>query len=94
MILLEAMAAETPIVASDLPGYRNVVGNGDPAALLVAPGDPVALGRALLRVLEDPDLAASLSAAGDARAAAFSMDRLAERYVSLYRSAIDRSGPV
>jgi hypothetical protein len=42
-------------------------------------------------VLDDPDLAASLSAAGEARAAVFSMDGLAERYVELYRSAIDRS---
>jgi phosphatidyl-myo-inositol alpha-mannosyltransferase len=94
MILLEAMAAETPIVASDLPGYRNVVGTGDPAAVLVPPGDPVALGAALRRVLDDRDLAAALSAAGDARAAAFSMDRLAERYLSLYRQAMDRPTPV
>jgi phosphatidylinositol alpha-mannosyltransferase len=94
MILLEAMAAETPIVASDLPGYRNVVGTGEPAAVLVPPGDPAALGAAQRRVLDDPDLAAALSAAGDARAAAFSMDRLAERYISLYRSAMNGSGPV
>ena len=94
MILLEAMAAETPIVASDLPGYRRVIGAGEPAALLVPPGDPVALGGALRRVLEDPGLAASLAAAGDARAAAFSMDRLAERYVEIYHSAIAQAAPV
>ncbi len=94
MILLEAMAAETPIVASDLPGYRNVIGEGEPAALLVPPGDPVALGDALRRVMEEPALAASLAAAGDVRAATFSMDRLAERYVELYRSAIAGVPPV
>ena len=94
MILLEAMAAETPIVASDLPGYRNVIGEGDPAAILVTPGDARALGSALRRVLGEPDLAASLAAAGAARAAVFSMDRLAERYVALYESAIQRSRPV
>ncbi len=94
MILLEAMAAETPIVASDLPGYRKVIGAGAPAALLVPPGDPAALGMALRRVLEDPGLAASLAAAGEVRAAAFSMDRLAERYVELYRSAVARGTPV
>ncbi|MDQ3898748.1 MAG: glycosyltransferase family 4 protein [Actinomycetota bacterium] len=94
MILLEAMAAETPIVASDLPGYRKVVGDDEDAALLVPPGDAAALGAALGVVLEDPDLAASLAAAGDARAATFSMDRLAERYVDLYRSAISGDAPV
>lgn len=94
MILLEAMAAETPIVASDLPGYSKVVGPGEPAALLVPPGDPGALGAALRRVLEDADLAASLSAAGDARAATFSMDALAERYVELYRTAMAQPAPV
>ncbi len=88
MILLEAMAADTPIVASDLPGYRKVIGEGEPAALLVPPGDAVALGVALRKVLDDPGLGASLAAAGALRAARFSMDRLAERYVELYRSAI------
>jgi len=106
MILLEAMAAETPIVASDLPGYRNVVdpeigcpglrggGSGAPAAVLVPPDDAAALGAGLRRVLEDPDLAASLTAAGDARASVFSMDHLAERYVSLYHSAMEGPRPV
>jgi len=94
MILLEAMAAETPIVASDLPGYRKVIGDGEPAALLVPPGDAAALGAALRRVLEDRGLAASLAGAGDVRAATFSMDRLAERYVELYRSAMSGDSPV
>ena len=94
MILLEAMAAEIPIVASDLPGYRKVIGEGEPAALLVPPGDPTALGVALRRVLDDAGLAASLAAAGEARAATFSMDRLAARYVELYRSAIAGTSPV
>jgi phosphatidylinositol alpha-mannosyltransferase len=94
MILLEAMAAETPIVASDLPGYRNVIGEGEPAALLVPPGDAPALGGALRRVLEDRGLAASLAAAGAVRAATFSMEGLAEHYVDLYRSAISGVAPV
>jgi phosphatidylinositol alpha-mannosyltransferase len=94
MILLEAMAAETPIVCSDLPGYRKVIGAGEPAALLAPPGDAPALGAALRLVLDDPALAASLAAAGAVRAATFSMDRLAERYLDLYRSAIAGVPPV
>jgi phosphatidylinositol alpha-mannosyltransferase len=83
VVLLEAMAAQTPIVASDLPGYRNVA-RPDADAVLVPPGEPVALADALRRVLTDAVLAADLVASGDTRAAAFSMDRLAERYVQLY----------
>lgn len=94
MILLEAMAAETPIVCSDLTGYRKVIGTGDQAALLVPPGDAAGLGAALRLVLDDPTLAASLAAAGCQRAATFSMDRLAERYLDLYRSAIAGVAPV
>lgn len=84
VVLLEAMAAQTPIVASDLPGYRNVARPGQDA-LLVPPGDARALAAALLRVLREPDTAESLIASGDGRAAAFSMDRLAELYADLYR---------
>jgi phosphatidylinositol alpha-mannosyltransferase len=83
VVLLEAMAASAPIVASDLPGYRNVA-NPDVHALLVPPGDPVALAGALTRVLEDGALRRRLVDAGDARANEFSMDRLAERYLELY----------
>lgn len=83
VVLLEAMAAQTPIVASDLPGYRNVA-HPDEHAVLVPPGDPAALAAAILRVLGDGALARRLSEAGEARAAEFSMDRLAERYLDLY----------
>ena len=86
MVLLEGMAAQTPIVASDLPGYRNVARHGR-EALLVPPGDPVALARAITRLLEEPSTAATLVAGGEARAAEFSMDLLAERYLELYRTA-------
>ena len=93
MVLLEAMAARTPIVASDLPGYRKVIGCDEPAALLVPPGDAAALGAALRRLIDDPALAASLSDAGDARAARFSMDSLAQRYVDIYTSAMEQGAP-
>jgi phosphatidylinositol alpha-mannosyltransferase len=86
VVLLEAMAAQTPIVASDLPGYRNVA-RGDQDALLVPPGDAKALADALINVLEHPSLGEALVASGEARAAEFSMDLLAERYLDLYEAA-------
>jgi len=89
VVLLEAMAAGCAVVASDLPGYRECAG-GD--AELVPPGDPVALGAALERVLEQASTgtgrcAPAALAAGRARAASWSMDRLAERYEAVYREA-------
>jgi phosphatidylinositol alpha-mannosyltransferase len=83
VVLVEAMAAGTPIVASDLPGYRNVA-RPDEHALLTPPGDARALAAAVRRVLTDGALAGRLVAAGEARAGEFSMDRLAECYVELY----------
>jgi glycosyltransferase involved in cell wall biosynthesis len=78
-------------VASDLPGYRNVA-RDEREAVLVPPGDAVALAAAIRRVLATPDVTRSLVAAGDARAAEFSMERLAGRYLELYGVALDMAG--
>lgn len=87
VVLLEAMAAGTPIVASDLRGYRLVARAGTDA-LLVAPGDAVALAEGLARVLANRILADKLAAAGRARAAEFSMTRAATRYSELYEQVL------
>jgi phosphatidylinositol alpha-mannosyltransferase len=82
-VLLEAMAAETAIVASDLSGYR-LVARPDRDGILVPPGDVDALAAALTTVLGDAARREQLVASGIARAAEFSMDRLADAYVALY----------
>ena len=92
LVLLEAMAASTPVVASDLPGYRNVARDGR-EAVLVPPGDSNALAAALSRVLGSPETVRSLTAAGDARAMEFSMERLAERSLELYEQAVAAAAP-
>ena len=94
MVLLEAMAAGCAVVASDLPGYRAAAGGH---AVLVPPGDPAGLGRALARATADA-VAGSGWSAPDARQAAldhaqaWSMDRLAARYVDVYQEAIGSRG--
>ena len=85
VVLIEAMAAGTPVVASALDGYRNVATDGVDA-LLVEPGDAVALAGALERVLGDPTLADRLVTAGSARADQFAMGALADRYAAIYAS--------
>ena len=82
VVLLEAMAASTAIVATDLPGYRNVA-RPDRDALLVPPGDPVALAAALRRVLATGAAAATSWRRG--RSGPRVLDGpLAERYLELY----------
>ena len=83
VVLIEAMAARAPIVASDLPGYRNVARPGRDA-VLVPPDDPEALARGLRAVLSDDAAAEQLRRSGAERADRFSMDRLAQRYLALY----------
>ena len=87
VVLLEGMAAGTPVVASAIEGYRNVA-RADRDALLVPPGDVGALQQALRRVLDDPALRERLVVEGRARAEEFSMARLAERYLELYERAL------
>ena len=81
------MAAGTPVVARDLPGYRNVA-RPDVEGLLVPPGDAGALAGALRRVLDDRVVAADLVAAGELRAETFSMEHLAERYADAYEDCL------
>jgi phosphatidylinositol alpha-mannosyltransferase len=83
VVLIEAMAAGTPVVASAIAGYRNVATDGVDA-LLVEPGNAFALAAALERVLCEPALAAALVAKGSVRADGFSMSRLADEYVAIY----------
>ena len=84
IVLLEAMAASTPVVASHIDGYTNVATH-DVDALLVEPQDPRALADALARVMVDPRLSARLTAAGLDRAKEYSMDVLADRYIDIYQ---------
>ncbi|MHB1924454.1 MAG: glycosyltransferase family 4 protein [Acidimicrobiales bacterium] len=83
LVLLEAMAAGTAVVAGDIDGYRSVVTDGVDG-LLVPPADPGALAATLTRALADPGLRARLRAGGSERAATFSMDHLAGAYGDLY----------
>lgn len=91
VVLIEAMAAGTPVVASDLAGYTNVARH-DRDALLFTPGDSSALAHALQRVCGDDALAQSLCAEGRLRAEDFSMAVLAKRYTEIFEDVVRKSG--
>ena len=85
-VLLEAMALEAPIVASDLPAVREVVGDD---ALLVPPDRPDALAAAVTAALADPDGAARRAARARERfLATFTIDRVADGMAGFYRRAL------
>lgn len=84
VVLIEAMAAGTAIVASSLDGYRNVA-TDDVDAVLVEPGDVDQLATALKRLLYDDVMRDRLTTAGQQRAEHFSMRSLAEIYAAHYR---------
>ena len=74
--LVEAMAAGTPIVCSDIPVFREVAAD---AAFFVPPGDAGEWARAVARVLSDRELARDLRARGEVRTRDFSWQRTADR---------------
>jgi glycosyltransferase involved in cell wall biosynthesis len=85
LVLLEAMAAGLPIVAGDTPGNRSVLSDGR-EGLLVPADDAGALSSAIVRVLEQRDLAAGLGAAARERAMAeFSLAAMADGHVALFQ---------
>ncbi len=87
VVLIEAMAAGTAVVASALDGYRNVA-TDDVDAVLTDPGSVEQLAAALRRVLDDQALAARLRDAGSTRAEAFAMSALADRYIEIYQGLV------
>ena len=61
MVLTEALAARTPVIASDIPGYRDVVRDGI-EGVLTAPGDALALAEALRSLALDPTVRTRMAA--------------------------------
>ena len=89
---IETLACATPLVATTAGALPEVVGPDGVSALHVPPGDPEALAAAIGRVLDDPELAARLGAAGRARVVElYTWRAVAERTVEWYRNVLEDS---
>ena len=87
LVLLEAMLAGLPVVASEVSSVPEIVADGE-TGLLVPPGEPDALARAVTAVLADAARRAALGEAGRTRAhERFSVARMAERTLEVYSAA-------
>jgi phosphatidylinositol alpha-mannosyltransferase len=91
VILIEALAAGAPIVASDLAAFAKVLDDGA-AGVLVRRGDPAALATAIGNLLDDPERRAELSARGQQVAAGYDWQVLAQRILAVYETVIVPGG--
>jgi len=82
-VVVEAMAAGLPVVASRTGGLPDLVSDGH-NGFLVPPGDALSLGRAIMELCADRDLRHRMGARGPRRAAEFSLQRMVEKLDALY----------
>jgi phosphatidylinositol alpha-mannosyltransferase len=85
--LLEAMACETPIVCSDILGFRDVVADGR-EAIMVPSGDRDAIAEALVTVLDDPALGRRLGETGRANALNYSWSNVTSQVLEVYQDIL------
>jgi glycosyltransferase involved in cell wall biosynthesis len=91
IVVLEAMAAGTPVVASDLAGMPLAVDHGK-TGLLVPEKDSTALASALNRLLADPEEARKMGDASRAKVVdELNWDAVARRHDALYRRAVEQA---
>src|SRR5919202_1210732 len=89
IVLLEAMAAGAPIVAADIPGYRDVVTH-EREGVLVETKNTGALADAICRLLANPSLRAAMREAGQAKALRYDWARVSGEVLEYYSDVLDR----
>jgi phosphatidylinositol alpha-mannosyltransferase len=87
MVLTQAFACATPVVASNIPGYREVASHE--TGILVPPGEERALSTAVVQLLEDEQRRQALGARGrEVAQERYAWERIARRLVEIYESLI------
>ena len=90
IVLLEAMAAGAPVVASNIAGYRDVVTH-ERNGLLVPPREPAGIAAAIARVIDDPELAQRVSGSGKQVAQHHRWQRVASEVEDYYQHCIEEA---
>ena len=93
MVLTEAFASGTPVVASDIAGYRDVVRPGVDG-LLAPAGEAAELGEALFSLAADPERRDRMAVAARERARRFAWPQVAREVVDVYERALAQPAPV
>ena len=88
IVLLEAMAAGKPIVASDIGGYSRLIDHGA-EGLLVPPKDSIELAQSLVHLLKDEDLRLRMGASGRKKAENYSWESIADQTLNYYLELLD-----
>jgi phosphatidyl-myo-inositol alpha-mannosyltransferase len=88
MVLIEAMAAGTPVIASKIAGYSDVVSNGVDG-VLVPPADPQALAEELQLLAHEPERLVAMGEAGRRSAERYAWPRIADEVTEVYERAIE-----
>jgi glycosyltransferase involved in cell wall biosynthesis len=91
--LFEYMAAGVPVVAADLPSFREILSDGE-TALLVPPEDPEALAGGIRRLLDDPSLARKIRANALERVRHYSWQERARRIIPVLEAVQHRGAGV
>lgn len=92
--IVEALAAEAPLVATNVAGAPEAVTDGE-HGLLVPPADPDAIAKAILRISRDPAWAHRMAEAGRRRVMAeFTLDRMVRSQIDCYRRWLPAAEPV
>jgi phosphatidyl-myo-inositol alpha-mannosyltransferase len=93
MVLTEAFAAGTPVIASAIAGYSDVVSDGVDG-LLVPPGDPQRLAEELQRVHHEPERLRQMGLAARRSAQRYAWPRVADQVTGVYERAIEAPKPI
>ncbi len=91
IVLLEAMATERPVIASNIPGYAGVLHHGE-QGLLVEPQDDQSLAAAIVQLMQNAEMRRAMGARGRAHAQTYSWSIVSKQIYDYYERLLDERG--